>query len=212
MTDTEVRDEVMTLLLAGHETTANALSWTFYLLSQHPEAAANLQKELDEVLGSRLPGTEDVPRLQYTEKVISESLRLFPPAWGIGRRSLVDQTIGPYRVPAESIVLLSPFVTQRDSRFFPEPDRFMPERWTPEWKASLPPFAYFPFGGGVRRCIGESFAWTEAILVLATLCQRWQMKLDQATPVEPYALFTLRPKNGIRMRVERRLSMPGSSA
>ena len=204
MTDAQVRDEAMTLFLAGHETTANALSWTFYLLSQNPVAEANLHAELDEIIGSRAPTTEDVARLQYTEKVVSESIRLFPPAWGIGRRSLVDQTIGPYRVPADSIVLLSPFVTQRDPRFFSEPDEFKPERWTAEWKSSLPQFSYFPFGGGPRRCIGEGFAWAEAILVLATLCQRWRVRLDQSKAVEPQALFTLRPRGGIRMRIERR--------
>ena len=204
MTDAQVRDEAMTLFLAGHETTANALSWTFYLLSQNPVAEASLHAELDEIIGSRAPTTEDVARLQYTEKVVSESMRLFPPAWGIGRRSLVDQTIGPYRVPADSIVLLSPFVTQRDPRFFSEPDEFRPERWTAEWKSSLPQFSYFPFGGGPRRCIGEGFAWAEAILVLATLCQRWRVRLDQLKAVEPQALFTLRPRGGIRMRIERR--------
>jgi cytochrome P450 len=204
MTDIQVRDEAMTLFLAGHETTANVLSWTLYLLSLNPTAESNLHAELDEVLGSRPPAFEDIGRLQYTEKVVSESMRLFPPAWGIGRRSLVDQTIGPYRVPADSIILLSPFVTQRDSRFFTEPDEFKPERWTPEWKASLPPFAYFPFGGGGRRCIGEGFAWAEAILVLATLCKRWRVRLDQSEAVEPHALFTLRPRSGIRMRIERR--------
>jgi len=204
MTDIQVRDESMTLFLAGHETTANALSWTFYLLSRNPQAEATLHAELDSVLGSRVPTIEDIARLPYTEKVVTESIRLFPPAWGIGRRSLVDQTIGSYHVPADSIVLLTPFVTQRDERFFPEPETFRPERWTAEFKASLPPFAYFPFGGGSRRCIGEGFAWAEAILVLATLCSRWRVRLDQETPVEPHALFTLRPANGIRMRVEKR--------
>jgi cytochrome P450 len=204
MTDAQVRDEAMTLFLAGHETTANALSWTFYLLSQNPVAEANLHAELDEIIGSRAPTPEDIARLQYTEKVVSESMRLFPPAWGIGRRSLVDQMIGPYRVPADSIVLLSPFVTQRDPRFFSEPDQFRPERWTAEWKSSLPPFSYFPFSGGPRRCIGEGFAWTEAILILATLSQRWRVRLDQSKTVEPQALFTLRPRGGIRMRIERR--------
>lgn len=204
MTDLQVRDEAMTLFLAGHETTANTLAWTFYLLSQNPVAESQLHAELDEVLGARAPTFEDVPTLQYTEMVVSESMRLFPPAWGIGRRSLVDQTIGPYRVPTDSIILLSPFVTQRDPRFFPEPDQFKPERWTPEWKVSLPQFAYFPFGGGSRRCIGEGFAWTEAILVLATLCKNWRVRLEQSKPVEPHALFTLRPKNGIQMRIERR--------
>ena len=209
MTDAQVRDEAMTLFLAGHETTANTLSWTFYLLSQNPVAEATLHAELDEIIGSRAPTTEDVARLQYTEKVVSESMRLFPPAWGMGRRSLVDQMVGPYRVPADSIVLLSPFVTQRDPRFFSEPDEFKPERWTAEWKSSLPQFSYFPFGGGPRRCIGEGFAWAEAILVLATLCQRWRVRLDQLKAVEPQALFTLRPKGGIRMRIERRQKADG---
>jgi cytochrome P450 len=211
MTDLQVRDEAMTLFLAGHETTANALSWTFYLLSRNPIAEAHLHAEVDEVLGSRAPTFEDVAKLHYTEMVVSESMRLFPPAWGIGRRSLVDQTIGPYRVPAGSIILLSPFVTQRDSRFFADPEQFKPERWTAEWKASLHPFAYFPFGGGSRRCIGEGFAWAEAILVLATLCKRWRVRMDQSEPVEPHALFTLRPRNGIRVRLERREAIRGQT-
>ena len=204
MTDLQVRDEAMTLFLAGHETTANALSWTFYLLSQNPEAEAKLHSELADVLKSGAPTFEDVAKLQYTEMVVAESMRLFPPAWGIGRRSLVDQSIGPYSVPVGSIILLSPFVTQRDQRFFPDPDQFKPERWTAEWKASLPPFAYFPFGGGTRRCIGEGFAWAEAILILATLCNRWRVRMDQSEAVEPHALFTLRPRNGIQMKLERR--------
>jgi cytochrome P450 len=204
MTDAQVRDEVMTLFLAGHETTANALSWTFYLLSQNPGAETKLHAELDAVLGSRAPTNEDIVRLQYTEMVVSESMRLFPPAWGIGRRSLTDQMIGRYLIPADSIVLLSPFVTQRDSRFFPEPGRFKPERWSAASKASVPQFSYFPFGGGSRRCIGEGFAWAELILVLATLSTRWRMRLDQSQEVEPQALFTLRPRNGIRMKLARR--------
>lgn len=204
LSDIQVRDEAMTLFLAGHETTANALSWTFYLLSQNPASESRLHAELDEILGSRSPTTEDVPKLHYAEMVVSESMRLYPPAWGIGRRSLVDQTIGPYRLPEGAIVLLSPFITQRDPRFFPEPEQFKPERWTSEFKASLAPFAYFPFGGGSRRCIGEGFAWTEAILLLSTLCRNWRVRLDQSNAVEPLALFTLRPKNGIRMRIEQR--------
>ena len=208
MTDLQVRDEAMTLFLAGHETTANTLSWTFYLLSQNPAAEAKLHAEIDEVLESRAPTFEDLPKLQYTEMIISESMRLFPPAWGIGRRSLVDQSIGPYSVPKDSIILLSPFVTQRDPRFFPEPEKFKPERWTAEAKASLPAFAYFPFGGGARRCIGEGFAWAEAILILATLCKGWRVRLDQSNPVELNALFTLRPKNGIQMKLERIRARP----
>jgi cytochrome P450 len=204
MTDTQVRDEAMTLFIAGHETTANVLSWTFYLLSQHPAVEAKLHEELDQVIGSHSPAFENIPNLKYTEMVVMESMRLFPPAWGIGRRSLIDQTIGPYLVPADSIVLLSPFVTQRDARFFPEPERFKPDRWSADSTECRPQFAYFPFGGGSRRCIGESFAWTEAILVLAALATRWRPRLVEPQKVEPQALITLRPKHGIQMRLERR--------
>jgi cytochrome P450 len=194
----------MTLFLAGHETTANLLSWTFYLLSQNPQAEALLSAELREILGNRTPTMDDIPKLHYTEMVLSESMRLFPPAWAIGRRALVDQMLGPFFIPKDSIVLLSAYMTQRDPRYFPEPSRFDPGRWSTESRASRPQYSYFPFGGGPRRCIGESFAWTEVILVLATLANNWRMKLDQAWNVEPQALFTLRPRNGIRMTLERR--------
>jgi cytochrome P450 len=204
MSDTQVRDEALTLFLAGHETTANTLTWTWYLLSQHPDVEKKLHKELDEILQGRVPTFEDVPRLVYTEMVVAESIRLYPPAWAIGRRSLVDQRIGPYAVPADAIVLLSPFVTQRDARFFPDPSRFDPERWTPEAKDSRSPYSYFPFGGGPRRCIGEGFAWAEAILVLATLVSRWRAQLVAGQKIEPKALITLRPKHDVRMTIERR--------
>jgi len=204
MSDTQVRDEALTLFLAGHETTANTLTWTWYLLSQHPEVEQKLLKELDEILEGRLPAFEDVPRLAYTEMVVAESIRLYPPAWAIGRRSLVDQKIGNYAVPADAIVLLSPYVTHRDARFFPDPSRFDPERWTAEAKDSRSQYSYFPFGGGPRRCIGEGFAWAEAILVLATLASRWRARLVSGQRIEPKALITLRPKHEIRMTVEKR--------
>jgi cytochrome P450 len=204
MSDTQVRDEALTLFLAGHETTANALSWSWYLLSQNPEVERKLHAELDEVLHGRLPTIADVPHLPYTEMIVTESIRLYPPAWAIGRRALTEQKIGKYVVPADSIVLLSPFVTQRDARFFPEPDRFDPDRWTAEAKQSRPQYAYFPFGGGLRRCIGEGFAWAEAILVLATLASHWRVHLVPGTRVAPRALITLRPKNGVHVTIERR--------
>ena len=203
MSDTQVRDEALTLFLAGHETTANALSWSWYLLSQHPEVERRLHAELKQTLQGRLPTMEDVPHLTYTEMVVAESIRLYPPAWAIGRRALVEHKIASYAVPANAIVLLSPFVTQRDARFFPEPGRFDPERWTPEARQSRPQYSYFPFGGGARRCIGESFAWTETILVLATLASRWRAHLVPGNKIEPKALITLRPKYGMRVRAER---------
>jgi len=204
MSDTQVRDEALTLFLAGHETTANALTWTWYLLSQHPEVEKNLHAELDAVLQGRLPTFEDIPRLVYTEMIVSESIRLYPPAWAIGRKALSEQRIGQFVVPANAIVLLSPFVTHRDARFFPDPERFDPERWTPDAKEARHPFSYFPFGGGPRRCIGEGFAWAEGILVLAALASRWRARLLEGQKIEPKALITLRPKHGIQMRVARR--------
>lgn len=204
MTDTHLRDEVMTMFLAGHETTANALSWTWYLLAQNPEAEARFHAEVDAVLAGRPPSFDDLPRLRYTEMVLAESMRLYPPAWGLGRRALRAHTLGGVAVPADALVLMSPFLVQRDPRFFPDPLRFDPTRFTPEAKAARPKFAYFPFGGGARQCIGEPFAWMEGVMILATLAQRWRFRLDPAARVEPQALITLRPRHGIRMRAEAR--------
>ena len=204
MTDLQVRDEVMTLFLAGHETTANALTWTWYLLSQNPEIEAKLHDELDAALDGRCPTVEDVPRLRYTEMVLAEAMRLYPPAWAIGRLALKEHEIGDYAIPAKSLVLLSPYVTHRDARFFPEPENFDPERWTVEARELLPQFAYFPFGGGPRRCIGESFAWMEGILLIATLAQHWRMRLVPTHRVEPLAVITLRAKYGMRMTMKSR--------
>jgi cytochrome P450 len=204
MSDVQVRDEVMTLFLAGHETTANLMTWTWYLLSQHGEVEAKLHEELDAVLGRRQPTVEDVPRLRYTEMVVAESMRLYPPAWAIGRLALKDHEVGGYTIPAKSLVLLSPYVTQRDARYFPDPTRFDPERWTEEARESRPQFAYFPFGGGPRRCIGEGFAWMEGILLLASLARNWRMRLVPNHPVDTLPVITLRPKHGMRMTMEKR--------
>jgi len=204
MTDQQVRDEAMTIFLAGHETTANALTWTWYLLSETPAVEARLLEEVGRVLGDRLPTVADIGSLSYVEKVVTESMRLYPPAWIIGRRALQDYPIGEYLAPARSIVVMSPYVLQRDARYFPEPERFNPDRWTPEFRAALPPFAYFPFGGGPRRCLGESFAWMELVLVVATIAQQWQLRMVHGHRVEPLPLVTLRTRHGMRMTLMRR--------
>ena len=204
MSDAEVRDEAVTIFLAGHETTANALAWTWYLLSRNPDAEARLHAELDAVLGGRLPGAADLPRLRYTEMVLAESMRLFPPAWIIGRRALAPYAVGGFTVPRGAIVVASQWVTHRDPRYFPEPERFDPERWLPEAKDARPKFSYFPFGGGPRVCIGEGFAWMEGILALATLARRWRLRLAPGHRVAPSPSITLRPKFGIPMRFEKR--------
>jgi cytochrome P450 len=203
MTDSQVRDEALTIFLAGHETTATALTWTWYLLSQHPEAEAKLHAELDEVLRGRLPTFEDLPKLRYAEMVFAEAMRLYPPVWIIGRRALVDHEIDGYQIKAGDLTLHSQYLVHHDPRWFPEPDKFIPERWTPELKEARPKFSYFPFGGGTRTCIGEAFAWMEASLVIATLAQQWKPRLVQGHLVEPRALITLRPKHGMKMYLEK---------
>ena len=204
MTDEQLRDEAMTIFLAGHETTANALTWTWYLLSQNPEAETKLHAEIADVLGGRTATSEDYLRLRYTEMVFAEAMRLYPPAWLIGRRALNDYKLNGYHVPARSILLMSQYVMHRNPKYFPEPDRFIPERWTPEAREGRPKFSYFPFGGGPRVCIGENFAWMEGTLVLATLAQKWRMRLIPDHPVGLYPLVTLRPKHGMKMILERR--------
>ncbi|HKS26895.1 MAG TPA: cytochrome P450 [Pyrinomonadaceae bacterium] len=204
MTDEQLRDEAMTIFLAGHETTANALTWTWYLLSQHPEIEAKLHAEVDAALGDRPPAVEDMPNLRYTEMVLAEAMRLYPPAWILGRRALKDYQAGGFHIPAGSIVVLSPYVMHRDPRYYPEPERFDPERWTMEAKEARPQFSYFPFGGGPRRCIGEGFAWMEGVLVIAALARHWRMRLVPGHPVEMWPMVTLRPRHGMRMTLERR--------
>src|SRR4051794_38889326 len=173
MTDAQLRDELLTIFLAGHETTANAMTWTWYLLSQNEAAEAKLHTELDDVLAGLLPQVADLPRLTYTEMVLAESMRLYPPAWALGRMSIADCEIAGYHVPRKALVLMSQYVMHRDGRYFDQPDRFDPDRWTVEAREQRPQFSYFPFGGGNRRCIGEGFARMEGILLLATLAQRW---------------------------------------
>jgi cytochrome P450 len=204
MTDVQVRDEALTLFLAGHETTANALTWTWYLLSQHPEVERRLHEEIDTVLGGRAPELADVPELRYAEMVLSEALRLYPPAWAIGRMAKGPFELGGVEIPAESICILSPYLVQRDARWFPEPEKFDPERWTPEARDARPKFTYFPFGGGARVCIGERFAWMEGVIVMAAIAQKWRLRLDPGQHVEPLPLITLRVKNGLRMTAEPR--------
>jgi cytochrome P450 len=206
MTDRQLRDELLTLFLAGHETTANALAWTWYLLAQHPEVETKLHAELDSVLGGgeRLPTAEDLPALRYTEMVLAESMRLYPPAWTVGRLAVRDYPVGEYVIPEGSLVLVSQYVLHRDPRFWPDPSRFDPERFTPEAKELRPQYAYFPFGAGARRCIGEGFAWMEGALLIATIARRWRMRLVPDHPVVPLPRITLRPRHGIRVTLEER--------
>ena len=199
-----LRDQVITIFLAGSETVANALSWTWYLLSQNPECEKRFQDEIDRELAGRLPTFDDIPRLRYAEMVLAESMRLYPPAWAMGRRALADFQLGDFFLPAGTTVLMSQFVTHRDLRFFADPLSFKPERFTPEEKTRRMKFTYFPFGAGVRQCIGESFAWMESILLLATLAQKWNLRLIPGHPVEPEPLITLRPKYGMKMTIEQR--------
>jgi cytochrome P450 len=203
----QLRDNVTTIFLAGHETVANALTWTFYLLSQNPKEEKMLHNEVDSVLDDdnnddhRVPTVKDIPNLEYTERVFAESMRLYPPAWAIGRQAMNDCKIGDYVIPAGSSILMSQYLMHRDPRYFPEPERFDPERWNPQEKAKRPRFSYFPFGGGPRSCIGEPFAWMEGILVIATIARRWKMTIIPEHPVILQPLVTLRPKYGMQMRL-----------
>ena len=205
MSDEQIRDECMTIFLAGHETTANALTWTFYLLSQNPDAEAKFHRELDEVLENKPLTPEDYPRLKYTESVLAESLRLFPPAWTVGRLAIEDHEFGGFEIPQGSLVLASPFALQRDARFWTDADKFQPERWeTVSIKEAGSNFIYFPFSKGVRSCVGEQFAWTEGVLLLAALGRKWRLKLDAKQKIGLQAMITLRPKYGMKMRIEKR--------
>jgi cytochrome P450 len=201
MSDEQIRDEVLTIFLAGYETVANALAWTWYCLSQNPDAEAKLHAELDNVLGGRLPTLADYTSLAYTEQVFAESMRLYPPAWAMGRMSTTPITLGPYHIPAGAHFFFSQYVVQRSEEYFPDPLRFDPSRHTPEAKAARPRFAYFPFGGGGRQCIGESFAWMEGVLTLATIASRWRLGYLGTSPPVPQAKITLRPRDPLLMRV-----------
>ena len=204
MTDEQVRDEALTLFLAGHETTANLLIWTFYLLSQHGDVRAQLEREIDGALVGRLPTFDDLPKLPYTRQVIAEAMRLYPPAWVIARQAIADYEVGGYHVPAGATILTSQWVVHHDVRWYPDPLRFDPTRWTTEAQAARPKFSYFPFGGGTRLCIGEQFAWTEGVLLLATLAQHWRLRLAPNQVVDTKPLVTLRPRHAMHMVAERR--------
>lgn len=202
--DTLLRDEAITLLLAGHETTAVTLSWTSLLLGQHPEVDARLAAEVMEVLGDRAATSEDLPRLKYTEGVILESMRLYPPAWAIGRESIEPTEIGGYHILTGTTVFICPWILHHDERYFDEPMRFYPDRWMGDLARELPRFAYMPFGGGPRICIGQRFAMMEATLALATIVQRFRMEWQQDRPVTPFPSITLRPEGGVWVKLKSR--------
>jgi cytochrome P450 len=204
MSDRQLRDEVITLLLAGHETTALALSWTLHLLSHNPDADARVASELAEGLDGRCVTVGDLPRLAFTEAVLSEAMRLYPPAWLIGREPVADCEIGGYRVKAGTSILMSPWVIHRDARWFEDPGAFRPERWSTGFARQLPRFAYLPFGGGPRICIGKSFAMQEAMIILATMMQRFRFEPQPRRKIEPLPSITLRPKGGVWLKLAAR--------
>ena len=206
MSDKQLHDEVMTFLIAGHETTALALSWSWHLLGQYPDAERQLHNELDCMLGGRTPEFSDLRNLPYTERIIKEAMRLYPPAWSLARTVVEEFEIAGYRIPAGANVVMSTWIMHRDPRYFPDPEIFDPDRWLAERSQKLPRFAYFPFGGGPRQCIGASFAMMEATLLLATIAQSFQFRGMPEHLVVPVPSFTLRPKHGIRMTLEARQS------
>ena len=204
MTDRQLRDETVTLFLAGHETTASTLSWTWWLLAQNPEAEAKLHAELGAVLAGRAPTLDDLPNLSYAGHVIAESLRLYPPAWGLARLAIEDHEIAGYPVTKGMGVAMAQWVVHRDPRWYDAPEEFRPDRWQGDLLKRLPKFAYFPFGGGPRQCIGNAFALMEASLILATIAQKFRLRLVANHRVEPLASITLRPRHGVRVVLERR--------
>jgi len=208
MSDKQLRDEILTIFLAGHETTANALTWTWYLLSQHPDAEARLHDELDRVLGGRMPSAGDIAELKWTRMVIEETMRLYPPAHTIARTAIAEDWIGGIRLPPGALITISIYVTHHNPNLWPEPERFDPERFAPAAVAQRHRFAYLPFGGGPRICIGNGFAMTEAQVVLAAIAQRYRVRLAPGHVVQPIGLITLRPKTGIWVTLEPRTSTP----
>jgi len=202
MTDLQLRDEAMTIFLAGHETTANAMAWTWHLLGKARAVEAKLHEELERVLDGRTPAVEDVPKLEYTRAIIAESMRLYPPAWTMGRRAIETHTIAGHAIEPGSLVIMSQWIAHHDPRWWIEPEMFRPDRWLNETgNRARPKYAYFPFGGGSRICIGEAFAWTEAILLLATIAQQWRFVAGAAPGLEPR--ITLRPKDLHMLAVRR---------
>jgi cytochrome P450 len=208
----QIRDEALTIFIAGYETNATALMWTWYLLAQYPEVEAKLHAELDQVLGSRLPTFDDFSKLSYTQQVYAEAMRLYPPAWRLVRYVKQEYEVAGYVLPKGSLVVVSQFLLHRDPRYFPDPLRFVPERWTPQAKASLPQYAYFPFGGGPRRCIGEMFSWMEGVLLLATVASRWHLRLEPNEQVELAPVQLLGTKRPLMMTLEQRNKEARSSS
>lgn len=204
MSRTQLYDEVLAAFVAGHETVSLALSWTWALLSAHPDVERTLHCELDRVVGAKPVTAAAVDRLEYAEMVLAESLRLYPPAWLLMRTTVRDYPLGAFTAPRGSLIVMSEYVTQRDARFFPDPLRFDPMRWTPEQRASRHPYAYFPFGGGVRRCLGEFFAWKEAVAILATLAARWRPRAIAPLRLVPEVTPFLGVRDGLWMRIEPR--------
>jgi cytochrome P450 len=204
MSDSQLRDEMMTLFMAGHETTANTLAWAWFLLSGHPEAEARLHKELDEVLGGRSPTVADLPRLTYTESVINETLRIYPTVWMLGREAIEPLELGGYQIPVGTTIFMPQWVIHRDSRWFEGPLEFRPERWRAGLLQRIPRYSYFPFGGGPRICIGNNFALMESSLVLATIAQNFRLHLAPDADVTPLATITLRPAHGVKVILSKR--------
>jgi len=202
MSDKLLRDEVMTLVLAGHETTANALAWAWYLLSKEPAVWRKLRAEVDDVLGDRVPTFEDLPKLKYTRMVLDETMRLYPPVWMFGRRALGEDVVRGYMIPADSLIAIGVYYTHRHRDFWPNPEGFAPVRWTPEAIGSRPKYRYLPFGGGPRICIGNSFAIFEAQVILAMITQRYRLDLvSTGRDIQPEPMVTLRPKGGVHVSV-----------
>lgn len=217
MTDKQLRDEVMTIFLAGHETTANAVTWTLYLLSRHPKIESKIIDEIDAIINEKeaddnnrkIITAEDLSKLKYTEKVLMESMRLYPPSWAIGRQTIQDYSLNEkYSIPSGSVIIMSQYLMHHDVRYFSDPEKFIPERWSLKFRASMPRFSYFPFGGGPRSCIGEPLAWIEGIIVLANIINNWKITLEEKdiANIKLQPLVTLRPKNGIRMKISKRSS------
>jgi len=204
MSDLQVRDEALTLFLAGQESMANSLVWTWYLISQNPEVEKKMYEEIDSALKNSLPTLDDLGKLAYTQNVFKEALRLYPPAWAVVRQVKEDYEVGGYIVPSGADIFMSQYVVHRDPRYYRDPERFIPERWSSEETKNLPRFAYFPFGGGTRRCIGEPFAWMEGVILIATIASKWKMRLVPRQKIVPQALITIRPKYGMNMILERR--------
>jgi cytochrome P450 len=210
MTNQQLRDEVMTIFLAGHETTANALTWTLYLLDRHPRVESKIMDEIISVTGNKSIdykiSFEDVYKLKYTEMVLMESMRLYPPSWAIGRQAIKDYVLDDkYVIPSGSVIIMSQYLMHHDSRYFSHPEQFYPERWSPEFRASIPRFSYFPFGGGPRSCIGEPLAWIEGVIILTTILKKWKITLDEDEQnIKLQPIVTLRPKYGIKMKLHKR--------